>query len=229
MSDLGSGHLARRDVILGASLGVIGLSGAALARATSYPPRRIDPIGAVIPQNIGEWHEAPSGEVRFPQGEADDAQIYDQLLTRYYTSPTYPPIMLLVAYGGAQSGDGSIHRPEICYPAAGYTLSPPTRMTLPTPDGRPIAATLMTAHAPGRREDILYWCRIGREFPASDLAQRLSIVRAAMANSRPDGALVRISTVNQDAATTRAVLERFAFGLLRSGDRRARQLLDGSS
>lgn len=221
--------IARRELIVGGALGLTALGGTVMARATDSPPRRIDPLEQIIPARMGAWSQARLGDLRLPQGENAEDGIYDQVLTRYYTSAAASPVMLLVAYGGTQSGDTSIHRPEICYPAAGFTLDGSSQVALPVTSGPPIAARRITARAPGRIEQILYWCRIGNEFPTTDFAQRLSVLRNAIRGNAPDGALVRISTINPDPNGSLILLAAFAQAMLRIDDPRARALLLGSA
>jgi EpsI family protein len=134
--------------------------------------------------------------------------------------------MLLVAFGGVQSGNAQLHRPEVCYPAAGFDLDGWQDLALPL-SGRGVSARAVTASAPGRIEQILYWTRIGRDFPTSSLAQRWSILRHSLRGSLPDGTLVRISTIDPDRGRALKSLRTFAASLLQSGTPQLRELLVG--
>jgi EpsI family protein len=141
-------------------------------------------------------------------------EAYDQVLTRVYVGEAAPPIMLLIAFGSSQSGTSQLHRPEGCYPAAGFALQ--GRSTLPLSLGHEgnLEARTLTATASGRIEQILYWSRIGLEFPISTLGQRLALLRQSFDGSVPDGALVRISTIMPDYPSALPVLVGFARNLL---------------
>ena len=219
--------IARRELIVGGALGLAAASGMFISRATATEPRRIDVLDKIIPSRVGNWRQAPLGDTRLPVGEAPDDSVYDQLLTRVYTDPGAVRIMLLVAYGGRQSGDTSVHRPEICYPAAGYTLERQPDVALGLPNGATVSAVRMTARAPGRVEQLLYWTRIGHDFPTTDLAQRLSMLTQSFHGTAPDGVLVRISTVDPDFKSATSKLTEFAQAMLRLEDHRAQSLLVG--
>lgn len=219
--------IGRREMIVGGALALSSLGGVVLSHAADTAPRRISPLDQIIPARLGEWSEAPLMDVYLPRGEPAEGDIYDQVLTRYYTSTAVPPIMLLIAYGGSQSADTGIHRPEICYPAAGFTLDSSSQVTIPVERGAIIAARQITARAPGRTEQILYWSRIGNEFPTSNFEQQLLLLRHAFSGSAVDGALVRVSTINPDPRSALMVLSAFTHALLQIRDPRARALLLG--
>lgn len=227
MTTVATRPISRRELIVGSALAVTALGGIALTTATDYMPRRIDPLDRIIPARLGPWSQSPLGDLRLPRGENPEDGFYDQVLTRYYTSATALPVMLLIAYGGSQSGDTSIHRPEMCYPAAGFALSGSARLAIAVPGGSSLTARRITASAPGRTEQILYWSRIGGDYPTSNFEQRELLLRNALAGRALDGALVRISTIDPDAAGAFATLLAFAQALLHIDDPRARALLVG--
>ena len=219
--------IARREMIVAGSLALTALGGAVLTHAGTAPPRRIEPLEQIIPARVGAWSQAPMRDLRLPRGEKEEDGIYDQVLTRSYSNPAAAPIMLLVAYGGTQSSDTGIHRPEICYPASGFTLDGSSRVVIPVPRGSPIAARRITARAPGRTEQILYWSRIGKEFPTTNFEQQLSLLRNLIGGHTPDGALVRVSMISADPKSSLITLAAFAQALLHIDDPRARALFRG--
>ena len=72
--------------------------------------------------------------------------------------------MLLIAQSAGQTGILQVHRPEFCYPAGGYSLSPIVQRRI-LENGQPIAVNQLTATLPGRTEQILYWTRVGDAMP----------------------------------------------------------------
>lgn len=220
--------IGRRELIIGGTLGLTAIAGGAVTQAAQTEPRAIDPLGQIIPTRIGQWAEAPFGGLRLPQGETPQEGEYDQLLTRYYTSAVAPAVMLLIAYGGTQSGESSVHRPEICYPAAGFTMGASSQLAIAGPSRVRVDARTLVAYAPGRVEQLLYWCRIGQEFPTTDFDQRLAVLRNAVTGQTRDGALIRMSTIDPDAGSV-AMLTTFAKAMLYVGDPRAQSLLIGQT
>lgn len=214
--------LDRRKILVG-----LLFAGAAGLTAAAQPSRRIDYLGetkldALIPKKIGEWEFETTSGLVVPPEDALSSALYSQLLTRVYTDGDQPPIMLLIAQSAGQSGILQIHRPEFCYPAGGFQLSSivPRRIAA---GGVAFNVNQLTATAPGRIEQLLYWTRIGTDMPASWRQQRLAIAMDNLKGLIPDAVLVRVSTVDPDSEASFARLERFVAALVQSlpaGDRR---------
>jgi EpsI family protein len=162
-----------------------------------------------------------------PEERALERDSYDAVLTRVYQAPGAAPIMLLVAYGASQSGNMQLHRPEACYPAAGFELQEARRETLNLA-GREVPARVMSAVAPDRTEQVLYWTRIGSEFPLGAMAQRLAVMQENVRGRVPDGVLVRASAIDDQPDRALASLVNFLDTLLASASADARALLVGN-
>ena len=122
--------LRRRDLLLGAPL----LAAAAGAFALT-PRNRLSLLGDKkledgIPLSIGPWRVTPSNAVILPEAEEGTlaARLYDQTVSRLYTSDTEVPVMLVVAYGSTQSDQLQLHRPETCYTAIGFEITTAQRI-----------------------------------------------------------------------------------------------------
>lgn len=61
---------------------------------------------------------------------------------------------------------------------------------------------------------VTYWARIGAEFPQSDFAQRVAIIRAAFAGNVVDGTLCRVSNPLVDPVAARRLNIAFIGALL---------------
>ena len=218
----------RREFVIGGALA------ATAAMAPLLTPRngpvtqsRSGRLDRIMPDTIGPWQRSGLEGVLIPKGEQRDGEAYDDVITRYFVSNSAAPILLLIAYGSAQAGNAALHRPEVCYPAAGFKLRKWPDLSIPL-QGRPaIAARSLTALATSRVEEILYWSRIGNEFPTSSIGQRWSTLSQSLSGSIPDGILVRISTINQDRDRAVPTLKAFAKELLSSGDAELHQFLTG--
>ena len=123
--------------------------------------------------------------------------------------------MLLVAQSSGQTGLLQVHRPEVCYPAGGYQLTPVTRRDLNV-GAAILPANQLSATADGRTEHILYWTRIGNHLPASWAEQRLAVATDNLRRVVPDAVLVRVSTVRHDQAGAMAEMSDFIKTLLAS-------------
>lgn len=219
--------LSRRDVIIGGAL----LGTAAVANAL-VPTEEMDLLGSaelenVIPKQIGGWEFfSKSGLVVPPEDELSDA-LYAQVLTRVYLADGRLPIMLLIAQSPAQDGVLQLHRPEVCYPFGGYTLSGSRLHEVELRGRSSIPTRVFTASGPSRIEQLLYWTRIGSELPLTWLQQRLAVAGANFRGQIPDGVLVRISAIAPDQSAVRD-LDAFAKALIGSVSGPTRNALIGS-
>ena len=217
---------ARRDFLIGGTC----LGGALLGGAVSAWRPTTRPVGglaALIPEQIGGWRFAGTGDVLVAEEGETARTPYDDLLTRVYRSGSAPPVTMLVAYGATQRGDVRIHRPEGCYPAAGFTLSDRELVLLPFPGMPAVPARIVHAASVLRTEHVLYWIRIGATFPTDGLEQRWAVIREHLAGRMPDGVLVRLSSPISERPRAREVFHAFLAALLASSPPDARALLFG--
>jgi EpsI family protein len=123
--------------------------------------------------------------------------------------------MLLLAQSAGQTGFLQIHRPETCYTASGYQISPvqPHPISL---GSKVIPAIIMDATADGPTEHVIYWTRIGNRMPLSWKQQKIAVAEQNLQGIIPDAILVRISTVSEDGASARAQIDSFVRALIGS-------------
>jgi EpsI family protein len=227
MTSTYSSLLNRRSMLIGTAL--LGVGGAAIARQPEpiAVPVRKEALDKLIPLQIGNWTYRDASGIVLPPPDALSDALYSGLVTRSYVSPDRLPMMLLVAYSNVQDGMLQVHRPEVCYPAGGYHLSPTQVEEVPNGVGGGISANIFSADGISRTEQVLYWTRIGNSFPTSWLDQRMAVVRANLDGMIPDGILVRLSTLAPDMASAQGDLAAFAAQLVGSASPAARQLLIG--
>lgn len=222
----GNNTASRRELLLGGML-LTATAGAVFAQprtaaGTVGPTPRV--FAAAIPSRIGPYSRREADEIVMPDRDSDSLTVYQQYIARTYAGPGLAPISMLIAYGAAQDYTLQLHRPESCYPPAGFALSPSRRLTLP---GTPVIdAVTLAAQRIDRNDRLLYWTRVGDAFPDSLWDQRWVTVRALLARRVPDGVLVRLSTADDDPAAL-AALVRFNAMLLASVAPVARALLLG--
>lgn len=223
-----SGFLpSRRDLLIGGASLVA--AGAAYARMPRNPLMLIgkDELDKIVPLKVDNWtYETASGLV-LPPPDQLARLLYDQQVARSYTSPDQLPVMLLVAYGSSQSGMLQIHRPEICYPASGFHLTETKVTSIPLAANQAVASRSFTANSDTRVEQVLYWTRIGALVPTSWVGQRLAVVRSNLQGQIPDGLLVRLSTVSDDADQALATLKKFARAMIEEMPLARRRMLIG--
>lgn len=185
-------------------------------------PRRVQrlmtapSLDAVVPARFAGWAVGRDGELVVPETPGSLAtRLYSERLARVYDpAGGGSPVMLLIAYGSAQTDLLQLHRPESCYPAVGFTIAGRQPMILPAGGAR-LPAVALTAEAPGRVEDIVYWSRLGDALPQSAGDQRSARLSASMDGVIPDGMLVRASAVRLPGAPAQtAHVERFLQDML---------------
>jgi len=89
---------------------------------------------ARIPLTIDDWHgkDVPLDEAVV---KATDT---DQLINRFYNQSTSAKSVAFYVCFGIQLRDLAPHRPEVCYPSAGWTLQKTKVVEVPLPDGSTI-------------------------------------------------------------------------------------------
>ena len=188
---------SRRDMLFGAAC--VGAFGVAEALRPRTQLRLMDamPLTEMVPNRIGSWSVGEGGDIVQPKvpGSLSDRLYADTLTRRYVDGATGNQVMLLIAYGGAQSDLLQLHRPESCYPAVGLEIQRRVDHDIALPGGATVPAVALTAGAGGRIEDIVYWTRLGEYLPRSAADQRRDRLKTAMAGLVSDGVLVRASTL----------------------------------
>jgi EpsI family protein len=215
----------RREMLIG--------GGFLLAAATSFalkPRRHIRMLGNgkiedLVPKKFAGWDfVAASGLILPPEDQLQD-QLYSQLLTRTYANAAGTQIMLLIAYNGAQDGVVQVHRPEVCYPASGFKLTQIDEHLIPMADGLDIPSRFIVAETGLRREQIIYWTRLGNAFPRQWSEQRRAVFEQNLRGDIPDGLLTRISSVSPNTGAIQ--LDAFARDLYTAVGTRMKQVLVG--
>jgi EpsI family protein len=205
----------RRKVLLG----LLFCSAAGLA-VVRQPNQHLDYLGQqklddMVPKTIGVWKFVAASGLVVPPNDQLSRALYSNLLTRVYSDGVNPPIMLLVAQSGSQTGILQIHRPETCYTASGFQISSVTSEQIQI-GSKIVPVNSMDATADGFTEHVIYWTRIGNRMPASWKQQRIATAEQNLRGILPDAILVRVSTVNDDAAGARATLKAFVQTLIAS-------------
>jgi EpsI family protein len=208
----------RRDLLVA--------GGCFAAAAGSYglkPRRSVSLQGAsrldqYIPRAFGEWTSRDVSDlVAPPTPDSLAAKLYGETVGRVYTrASTASEIMMLLAHGNTQSNDLQLHRPEVCYPAFGFSISNSVPIQMPLPGGITLPARRLVATSPDRQENIIYWARLGEFMPIDGTQQRLARVKTALHGYVADGLLARFSMAGSDPAGSFATLIPFIGQLIRA-------------
>jgi EpsI family protein len=229
--------LPRRNLLMGAAC----LAGSAAAFGFT-PRRRVSLMGAqrledIAPAAFGPWTGRDVGDLVAPKVAGSlESRLYGASVQRIYSGiDAAQEIMVLLAHGDTQSNELQLHRPEVCYPAFGFEISASAPEMLQLAPKAVLPARRLIAVAPERRENIVYWTRLGEYLPISESEQRIDRVKTALQGVVADGLLARVSLVGDDSAAAFSVLGEFARALVQAiapanrpafiGTRLARSLL----
>ena len=221
-------RLSRRSLLIGAALAAA--SGVAFARQPipTHPRVKKDAFQGWVPRQIGPWRMDTASGVVLPPQDALSDRLYDNLVTRVYLSPDQPAIMLLLAYNNIQDGVLQVHRPEICYPVGGFELSN-ERQDAIRMGKQAVPAKFFTATGAGRIEQVGYFTRVGGDFPRTWSDQRISVIKANLAQEVPDAMMMRVSLFAMGQDQARGVLSEFCNQFYINSEARLQRLLLGQS
>ncbi len=207
--------IARRDVIIGGACGASALVANFLTPRQRMTPLPVGRLRSIIPQAFAGWRAQPSMMVSAPDSDgALAARLYNDRLNVSYLDESGTLVSLFIAYGSSQTNALQVHRPEECYPAFGYDLSPSFSATASLGHQAVLPLMQLTATMNEHREHISYFVRIGDRLPSSPGAQRQAILHYAFAGVIADGVLVRCSNTTRDAAAAFVISQRFLAALL---------------
>ena len=119
----------RKSVIISIFLGILMVSSGALTKALTPTKKIADQqekidLEIMIPTRFGDWRIDKSIIPLQVDAETQAMldKIYNQTLSRTYVNSLGERIMLSVAYGGDQSDNLAVHKPEVCYYAQGFEV-----------------------------------------------------------------------------------------------------------
>jgi EpsI family protein len=221
----------RRDLVIAGFC----LSAGAVAFALT-PHRRETLLGAlrladIAPLRVGAWSSEDVTDLVAPaQPGSLAARLYRDVLQRtYQRTSDQTQVMMLLAHGDTQSNQLQLHRPEACYPAFGFDLHDDLAFALPLMASASLPARRLVADAPGRRENIVYWTRLGEYLPTDDSEQSADRLRTAMSGVISDGLLARFSIVSDDTSRAMAQLCAFIPEFIRAVDSAHRSVFVGTA
>ena len=183
----------------------------------------------LIPRNFGEWKEQPfvSPVQVAPETQATLDLVYDQVLARTYVNASGQRVMLSIAYGGQQSKNLQLHRPEVCYSAQGFRIEESHRSAIDL-GGTRIPVVRLLGRLGARQEPITYWMRVGNDVAITGFDQALARYRNGLHGIVPDGTLIRVSSIGTDVAFQYQVQDAFLRSLLGSVPQRSQHFFLGN-
>lgn len=154
-----------------------------------------------IPHSFGSWSvdSSVAPVVLDPSTVEAVTAIYSDTLSRTYVHADGTRIMLSIAYGNQQTTKLKTHRQEVCYGAQGFTIS----NLIHTKEkilGVDIPATRLIATKGSRREPLIYWFTMGNSVVQGHFERLLVQLKYAVSGEIPEGYLIRVSSISDDAS-----------------------------
>lgn len=207
----------RRALMIG--IAMLAASGFAVAMKPTHRIAEEGPkldLESMIPRQFGDWRiDSSIAPIQVsPDVKAKLDQVYDQTLSRTYVNENGQRVMLSIAYGGNHGEGMQTHRPEICYPAQGFTIDKSLgRAVLQSLYGG-ISVNRLVASLGARVEPITYWVVVGSTPTEFGLSMKLAQLRYNLTGTIPDGLLVRVSSIDRNEVGAYELQETFVLRLL---------------
>ncbi|MGH6987286.1 MAG: exosortase-associated protein EpsI, V-type [Caulobacteraceae bacterium] len=221
---------ARREILFG------GACLAAAGIAWKLEPRRVVSLlgGAkladIVPADLTGWTSRDVSDLLAPKEPGSlMSRLYQETVGRVYQQASSgAQVMMLLAHGDSQTNQLQLHRPEVCYPAFGFQIEDDRPVILPLAAGVGLPGRSLVAVAPDRRENIIYWSRLGEYLPIDGRQQRVDRLDTAMKGIVADGLLARFSTYGDDPQAALGVVASFIPALVRAVAPASRAALIGT-
>lgn len=222
-------NVTRTTIIIAALMGAASLT-AVLAHPNDQAMHAGPAISleSMVSKQFGDWQQdlQPATAMVNPQTQQLLTKLYSQMLTRSYVSKDGYRIMLSIAYGNDQRGALQAHKPEVCYPAQGFSLQSNETAQLATAYGSiPVQRLFATMGA--RQEPVTYWFKFGDSAVHGAFQKRLIELRYRLTGEIPDGLLFRVSSIDTSVANAQLKQDQFVNQLLTSMSPADRQRLSG--
>lgn len=159
-------------------------------------------LANAIPNAFGDWQliKDTRQTIIEPEQEALINKLYSQTYSQTFVNKSSGErVMLSLAYGETQTDGKEVHKPDICYPAQGFSISDINKTDLPIEDGKQkIHANQLVARMNNRVEPIIYWTTLGTHTYNTRLQKKSIEFKYALKNMIPDGMLFRVSIIDSD-------------------------------
>ncbi|QLG88220.1 EpsI family protein [Chitinibacter bivalviorum] len=184
----------------------------------------------LIPEQFAEWKVEPNQVVIEVPAEMQATlnKVYSETISRTYVNKKGERIMMVIAYGKDQGDSNSVHRPEVCYPAQGFTVEQKIPATFQINERKMDAIRLVAKNA-ARIEPITYWITVGDYLIATGVEGKLAQLKYGLRGQIPDGLLFRVSTLGSDKVAEYEVQKKFINDLYRALPDEKRNFVYGKS
>jgi exosortase B len=204
---------AATGLAVGVSMALAAAAAPALKPVAASGPA-ID-LETVIPAAFAGWKLDPQSVQVSPAPDVQSRldRLYRQIVSRTYVNAQGERVMLTVAHGGDQSDALKAHRQEVCYSAQGFSIHELGHGTLASA-GRTLPVTRFVAVQGDRVEPVTYWFTMGERVVLGRVERLRVQLENGFAGRIPDGMLVRVSSLANEAAPAYAVQQAFVSAMV---------------
>lgn len=183
----------------------------------------------IVPVVFGDWHEEvqSAAQIVDPLQKERIDKLYSQTLSRTYVNAGGYKVMLSIAYGEDQGDARQVHKPEVCYPAQGFSIQH-KRADVLLIGNNEVPVTRVLASMAARVEPITYWVTIGKYVVRGGFEKKLAELRYGIHDLVPDGLLFRVSSIDEQVENAYQIQDGFVRQLLDATRPQDRQLLVGA-
>jgi EpsI family protein len=143
-----------------------------------------------FPTTLDDWHLAQVGVI---DDDTQNVLKADDLMTRWYVSPTEGGANLFVAFFKTQRTGQSPHSPKNCLPGSGWSPTATGFLDVPIPSrNETIKINRYVVTKGDSRDVVLYWYQSQNRVIADEFAAKFYLVADAIRHHRSDTALVRV-------------------------------------
>ena len=165
---------------------------------------RPEPTGKIadvkeIPMQVGNWQSAGDVEIDPATMEQIKADTYVQ---RRYENPDGKAVDILLVYRRYGRREFA-HRPELCFPAAGYSIVTKDRTTLPYAerDAEAVHLNVDGSRVPAPNTTITYFFASGKRTECDFIKQQILMALERVIPNRNGWTFVRLTTAQTPGAT----------------------------
>jgi len=140
-----------------------------------------------FPLNIGEWRGT---DMPYPDWLPESLGA-NEFIIRNYATPEGQDVVMYVAYFDARYG-GTVHNPDVCYPAQGWAIVERSHDTLPLEAGN-AEFTKMLVKKGTTSELVFFYFQMGNRIMPELAHYRLTAIAQGVLLGKIGGALIRFS------------------------------------
>ena len=186
-------------------------AGVAVARADRAEETPLRMSFSLFPMQLGEWQGRQNPP--FSDRVLEVLGLDDYLSRGYIRDRTYAD--LYIGYWASQRQGDTMHSPQNCLPAAGWTPVSQSSLTMPDPRDRSqqITVNRYLIQKGLERQLVLYWYQGRGRIIGSEYWSKVYLVMDAARLNRTDGAIVRVviplagPAADDEAAAEKAAID----------------------